>query len=284
MSDQPTPIDQILNPPAPAADPAPQSEPVTTDAAPEGKEPSGQPRDETGKFAPKQAAPATSPEPTGEKIPPAAPPAATTGQPPPGFVPTAALVDTRVKYQQAEQRNAELQRRLDDIEKAKNAQPVDWFTDPDAAIRQHIAPIQERFNQTLSSVTLRASKAEAIADHGRAAVAEMEKVLGEAMEAGDPEVQTLRQQLLQTDHPVGLAMDWFQRKRVLAEVGNDPVAYRERVKAEVMAEMKAGAQQPQAPQPSLVMPSNIAGARNVGNRAGPTWSGPTPLADIFKRS
>jgi hypothetical protein len=32
-----------------------------------------------------------------------------------------------------------------------------------------------------------------------------------------------------------------------------------------------------------VMPSNIAGARNVGSRTGPAWSGPPSLQDIFAR-
>jgi hypothetical protein len=34
----------------------------------------------------------------------------------------------------------------------------------------------------------------------------------------------------------------------------------------------------------VVMPSNIAGARNVGTRSGPAWSGPPSLQDIFARN
>lgn len=42
---------------------------------------------------------------------------------------------------------------------------------------------------------------------------------------------------------------------------------------------------PEAAQPRRpVFPSNIAGARNVGVRSGPVWSGPAPLQDIFDRS
>jgi hypothetical protein len=39
----------------------------------------------------------------------------------------------------------------------------------------------------------------------------------------------------------------------------------------------------QQPQSSQEWPSNLAGARNVGTRRGPEWSGPTPLVDIFDR-
>lgn len=41
-------------------------------------------------------------------------------------------------------------------------------------------------------------------------------------------------------------------------------------------------QQQRAPMPQ-VFPSNLAGARNVGSRSGPAWSGPTPIKDIFDR-
>ena len=38
----------------------------------------------------------------------------------------------------------------------------------------------------------------------------------------------------------------------------------------------------QAPQPQMTFPSNLANRRNVGQRHGPAFSGPTPLNDIFR--
>ncbi len=289
MSDEERPsLDSILTPAQPS-EPAPVTEPTP---APEPKADStGRLHGEGGKFAPKTpkaetpAVPVAQPPGTGVK-PEAAPPAASS-QPNPGHVPVQALIDQRLEARQHRQRAEELQRRLDDIEKAKTAQPVDWFADPDAAIKQYFAPIQQQFDQTKTTLTLRASKAEAIATHGKDTVAAMEAAVGAAMEAGDPEIQHLRQQMMQSDDPVGVAMQWHQRKSVLNEVGTDPAAYREKLKAEILAELNGG-QPPANPvvpaAPVPVMPSNIAGARNVGTRAGPAWGGPKPLDDIFKRT
>ncbi len=271
-------LDTILTPEP--SEPAPK-EPVSVEPKVDS---TGRLHGEGGKFAPKTPrveTPAVAAPDTGVKPQEPAPPAAPS-QPPPGYVPVQALIDQRLEARQHRQRADDLQRQHDEREKAKNAQPVDWFADPDAAIKQYFAPIQQQFDQTKSSLTLRASRAEAIATHGKDTVAAMEAAVGAAMEAGDPEIQHLRQQMLQSDDPVGVAMQWHQRKAVLSEVGTDPKAYREKLKAEILAELNGG-QQPTPPAAPPVMPSNIAGARNVGTRAGPAWGGPTALTDIFKR-
>lgn len=82
------------------------------------------------------------------------------------------------------------------------------------------------------------------------------------------------------------AVQWHQRQLAQAEIGDDPAAFRAKVEAEILAkhgltpQAQQQAQQPAAP---AVMPSNLATARSVAPRSGPTWSGPTPLADIFSR-
>lgn len=275
MTDEPTPIAEILS----SSTPEPEAPAVTAEATPEPvKETvSEQPRAPDGKFATKQAevkAPVVE-KPSGEV---AAPPVAPS-QPPHGYVPIAALVDTRLEARQAKQERDEFRRKFEEATKPKD-QPVDFFADPETAFKQTLAPFEQRFQQTVSNLTLRASRAEAIAIHGKDAVGQMEKAVGDAIEAGDPEIQNLRAQMLNSDDPVAVAMQWHQRKRIYSEVGDDPAAYREKLKAEILAEMNG---QKQTQQPAPVMPSNLAGARNVGTRTGPAWPGPTPLADIFKR-
>lgn len=237
-------------------------------------------RDERGRFA-KAEAPVeeVTPEPPGEV---AAPPAAPVAQnqPPHGYVPVSALIDQRLEARQEKQRVAELQRRLEEIERAKTQEPVDFFTDPQAALKQSLDPFESRLQSVTQNLTLRASRAEAIAMHGRETFNKMEEAIGEAMEKGDPEMPMLRQQMMQSDDPAGVAMSWYQRRVVLNEVGNDPAAYRERIRAELMAEMNG---KPAVQQPAPVMPTPLEAARNVGSRTGPTWAGPTPLGDIFKR-
>jgi len=277
MTDEPTDIGTILSSerPTPQAE-VPQAVTETT---------TEQPRDDKGKFAPKQAEVVTKQqEPTGEKPLETTPPVAQpqNNRPPEGHVPLAALVDQRLEARQAKQERDELRRQLAELQKPKQ-EPVDFYADPDAALNQRLEPFQQKFDRTISTLTLRASKAEAIASHGKGAVVEMETALAEMMEKGDPEVGQLRQHLLGSDDPVGLAMDWYQRRKVMSEVGPDPAAYREKLRAEIIAEMQAGQPEQQQPKPSPIMPSNLAGARNVGTRAGPVWAGPAPLEDIFKR-
>lgn len=258
------------------------AEPVSAPEAKPGED-NGISRDDKGRFAGKAERPEVTPEPAGEKPTVAPPPVAAPSQPPEGYVPIAALVDTRFEARQAKHERDELRRQIAELQKPKT-EPVDFFSDPEGALNQRLQPFQQQFQQTVSSLTLRASKAEAVAVHGKQAVDEMDKALGEAMQAGDPEVHHLRAQMMNSDDPAGVAMDWFQRRRVLSEVGTDPQAYREKLRAEIRAEMQAelNGGSP-APQPAPVMPSNLAGARNVGTRAGPAWSGPTPLTDIFAR-
>ena len=107
----------------------------------------------------------------------------------------------------------------------------------------------------------------------------------ELAQRGDPEYNTLNASMQASNQPFVVAKQWFDRRKVLNEIGPDPAAYREKLKAEILAEMQGnpppngGINRATAP----VMPSNLAGARNVGSRSGPQWTGPTPLGDIFNR-
>jgi hypothetical protein len=278
-------IGDILNP-SESPQPSVSKEPAASDLKPDGK----QPRDEKGKFAsqqPASASPAAAQpgEKPSEPTPPVGQPK--NDQPPPGYVPVSALIDLRVDARQAKQERDDLRQRLADLQRPKS-EPVDFWTEPDAALKQRLDPLQNEIRQTISSMTLRASKAEAIATHGRPAVDAMEAEIGKLIEANDPELPALRQAMLSSEDPVGIAMNWYSRRKVLAEVGNDLAAYRKRIEDEIRAEIAGGASpsaqpgQPTAAEPP-VLPSNLAGARNVGTRAGPAWSGPAPLKDIFKR-
>lgn len=177
-----------------------------------------------------------------------------------------------------ERRFSEMLTRLAPQQQQPEQPPPDFFADPDAALSHRINPLMERMQMVERASTLRASRAEAVAAYGRDAIAKMEADIEAAMRGGDPELVPLREAMLRSDDPVGLAMSWHQRRTVLSEVGSDPAAYREKLKAEILAELQ---QQPAAPG-APVMPSNLAGARNVGSRSGPAWGGPTPLTDIFK--
>lgn len=267
----PTDIADILSH-GPAETPAPvetvtETQPVTDN---------GISRDDRGRFAPKAGEPA--PEPTGEKTLAAPPPVAAPSQPPEGYVPLAALVDQRLEARQAKQRLQELERQLNEA-RAPKQEPVDFYADPDAAFNQRInqalSPYQQQLQETRTA--LLEERLYRIAGSDKAP--KIEEELGKAMESGDPEVQMLAHNLqTQGLRGVQALVDWYERRTY------DPAAKEAELEAKILAKygITPGVEQkPSAPPP--LMPSNLAGARNVGTRAGPAWAGPTPLADIFKR-
>lgn len=85
--------------------------------------------------------------------------------------------------------------------------------------------------------------------------------------------------LLNEASPFHAAVEHFKRQKAAAEIGSDPVAYRQRVEAEirqqVLAELaKEGVKPSRGP--------SLAGNTNLGSRVAQEWAGPTPLDDILK--
>ena len=209
------------------------------------------------------------------------------------MVPLEALTETRGKVKryteevadfrkQLQETNDAWERRMSDVLQAvkqpapppqPQQPPPDFFADPDAAIKaafqQNLAPLHTQLAETRTA--LLEERLNRIAGSEKAGKIEAE--IGKAMQSGDPEMPVLYN-ALRTQGPAAasLLVEWYDKRTF------DPAAERERIRAELLAEQGGT---PPAVQP--VMPSNIAGARNVGTRAGPTWAGPTPLSDIFKR-
>jgi hypothetical protein len=244
----------------------------------------GIPRDDRGRFAARAEQPEVAtppaPEPTGEK-PAVAPPVAAPQSPPEGYVPLAALVDQRLEARQAKQRLQELERQLREAQTPKQ-EPVDFYTDPDAAFNQRLQQALNPFQTQLQQATsaLFEERLHRIAGSDKAA--KIEEEIGKAMESGDPDIAALSH-ALQTQGVAGVKalVDWYDRRSF------DPAAKEAEIEARIMA--KYGIQPGQAAAPAApaapppVMPSNLAGARNVGSRSGPAWSGPPAISDIFKR-
>lgn len=177
-----------------------------------------------------------------------------------------------------EETNAAWERRmaqvLDAVKQPQQPQQApDWFENPNAATMHAINPHLEAIQQQNLALAKELAETRFTPDR----VNEAERAFIKAMQA-----QTLDpadyQKVVSSPNRYAAAVQWFAKRQVLEEVGDDPAAYKEKLKAELLAELKTG-----APTAQPVMPSNLAGARNVGTRAGPAWAGPTALADIFKR-
>lgn len=213
-------------------------------------------------------------------------------------VPVAALQKEREKAKRYTEQVADFERRLAEQDqrwqqrfeqivaslqpKAPEQPNPDFFEDPDAAIghrlEQALTPIQQAMLQQREEM----SRMMAAEKFGQETVNEAYAAIA-GMKATQPaEFDALYRQIMSSPHPYGALVEWHGKQKALAEIGPDPAAYREKLKAEILAELQASGATPQA-NGSPAMPSNFATARNVGARSGPAWGGPTSLADIFKR-
>lgn len=235
MSVQTVPMDdaalmQEAMAPEPAKVEAPQPE--------QRSEAEGQPRDEHGRFVPKEQ--------RAEPEPQAAQPNAQEPKPQEpsndAHVPSWRLREVSEARQAAERRAEEngrqlfamqgqfeaLQRQLAELQKPK-PEPVDFFQNPDAALQQRLDPLEQRFAGLQTQFTLRMSRAMAVAEHGKAAVDELDKAVEQAMASGHPEMPLLAAQMRASDDPVRVAMQWHQRTKLQQETGGDLTAYRQKI-------------------------------------------------------
>ncbi len=191
---------------------------------------------------------------------------------------------------QLSETNAAWERRMAQLVEAvkpkQEAAPApDFFEDPAAATRhqlqQTVSPQFEQINQQLLAIA-----------RDNAETRFTPEVVNEAEQAFISAMQSQKldpadyQKVVSSPNRYAAAVQWFKREQAKAEVGDDVTAFRAKVEAEILAKhgINPEGQQPAAQQQRApVMPSNLAGARNVGARSGPAWAGPTPINDIFKR-
>lgn len=161
-------------------------------------------------------------------------------------------------------------------------QAPDWFENPTEAARYAVAPQFNQFEQMMHANARIVAEGRFGDDKVKAA----EEAFLAAHRSGSLDPADY-QRIVNSPNRYAAAVQWQQRQEALREIGDDPAAFREKVRAEVLAELQKNGGQAQQPSqqasPAPVMPSNLAAARNVGTRAGPAWSGPQSLADIFKR-
>jgi hypothetical protein len=159
-------------------------------------------------------------------------------------------------------------------------EPPNIYENPDAAIAHAMQPHMDRVQQVL----LANSQLAAHAAYGKERVTEADAAFSKAVEARQIDPADY-QRVLNSPNVFAAAVEWKARQDALAEIGDDPASYKERLKAEFLAEFQQqnGSGAATNGQPKPVMPSNLAAARNVGSRTGPNWGGPPTIADIFNR-
>lgn len=159
--------------------------------------------------------------------------------------------------------------------KQEPQQSPDWYADPQAAFNQGLGEAMNPFEQKFAALEFQLMRMTAEQRYGADKIREFEAYAEEAARRGDPEIQALSVEMRSSSDPIGVGLKWYEKKTF------DPEAEREKIRASILEEMKS---QQQTQQPTnATMPSNLVGARNVGSRSGPQWSGPPQLQDIFKR-
>lgn len=189
----------------------------------------------------------------------------------PDHVPVGVLVKARedwkekaTRYEErqraAETRAQELEARLRQYEQPQQGQPQ---SDPLQAVQQQV--INERFNMSEMLVRQQYQDAD-----------EKVQVFMDAARANPALAAALQTQR----HPWEFAYKEGARMLMLKEVGDDPAQYREKLKAELMAELQKSNP---APAPALNLPQSLNGARSVAPRSAQAFTGPTPLDQLFAK-
>lgn len=208
----------------------------------------------------------------------AAPPAAEDDAP---LVPRAALQSERSKRQEAEQKASDLQRQLAEFQRNP---PAAAQPQPEPAPIPNPAVDPAGYHRAMTEVALneRLNISEMMA---REKYPDMDDKLAvfQAEIAVNP---ALGQQIATQRHPWDWMYQEAQKIQARKEIGDDPAAFRERVKAEIFAELSAsGGFQPPAAPPAPArtpLPASLATARGVGERTTETFRGPTPLNEVVR--
>lgn len=197
---------------------------------------------------------------------------------------TEEVADFRKSNEALQRQVSELLQRVPVPQRQEQPAPPDFFENPQAATQHHVqqtvTPEFDRINQTLMA------NAQIVAGlkYGDDKVQEAEQAFVAAVQNRTLDPADY-QRVVSSPNRYAAAAEWHKRQQINTEIGGDPAAYKAKLEAEirekVLAEINGGGQPAQQRQPG-VTPSNLAGARNVGARSGPAWSGPTPLTDIFK--
>lgn len=236
-------------------------------------------RDEHGRFAAQQPAPDAQPE-TQEQ------------RPPDGYIPIQALDARLAKQQEKLQKDFEAriaqereawQRQMQAYQPPKPQEPVtppDYFENPDAAVDFRLKQAMQPVQQGQQAIVENFSRMMAMDKFGEEAVSAAYSELKSRMNSNPQSAAFDYQRIMSSPHPYGEMVKWHKAQSALSTYGDDPNAYREKLRAEIMAEMQSNQQQP-ASQPPPVMPSSFAGARSAGPSSAPGYSGPRPLSDIM---
>lgn len=218
-----------------------------------------------------------------------------------GMVPKAALHAERQKSKRYTEQVAAMEAKMAEMDKAWQSRfdmltqtfsqrqpaspppeppaPVDWYADPDAALNQRVEPIKAE----TQAIREQFSRMMASEKFGEEKVNAAYQAMQQAIRVNPEAVRFDYQRVMASPHPFGALVNWHDSQSVLTEVGSDPKAYREKLRAELLAEIRAQGGNPNPPPAPGAIPSNFATTRSAAPQGGPTWTGPKALSEIMGR-
>lgn len=166
-------------------------------------------------------------------------------------------------------------------EQSEAIDPIDaFFKDPNAAAVNAVSPQFQQIQTTLQAF----AKDNAITRFTEETVNTAEQAFLSAMNSKTLDPADYHR-VVSSPNRYAAAVQWHKQQTAKAEIGDDPAAFRAKLEAEILAKhgltAEGAAAEVQQQKPATVMPSNLTGARNVGTRSAPAWSGPPSLNDIF---
>jgi hypothetical protein len=192
------------------------------------------------------------------------------------LVPRKALEDERRKRQDYEKRMADLERQLQAISQPQQQRqpPPDPVTDPEGAFVHY----QRQQEHQLHNYRFTMSR-----DMMLAIKPDYEEVEAAFVAAAETDVG-LQQKLFQSANPAKFAYEQGLRLRALAEIGDDPAAYKARLRAELEAEFNARGAAPVANPPKAPgAPKSLAStpAASQPRQKDGRYAGPASLEDLI---
>ena len=190
------------------------------------------------------------------------------------YVPRRALEDERRKRQEYEQQIQQMNRWMEQ-QQQQYQQPApeapqmpDPWTDPEAAMQWQRQQMEQQFEQRLAQreqqeMQQRVVFSEHLVKQQHEDYDQVTELFAQAAQS-DPR---LFQSMISHPMPAQYAYEVGKQMQLMQDVGSDPQAYRERIKAEILAEMQGEQTPGNTPrQPSAPVPKSLASKTNAQPR------------------
>lgn len=191
----------------------------------------------------------------------------------PAMVPVSVLKELREDRREAREQIARLEKQIADASQPKPepAKTPDVFADPNA-YTQHM---QNQTNQAVTATTLNMSELMARDAYGDEKVDQAFAALEKSRD------RFAYQRIMQDKHPYRALVNWHGQQQLLAEIGNDPDAWREKERERIRAEIEADVVAKQVTTPAPVAAPSMADETGSGGNTPPEWA-PASIDTILR--